>query len=101
MLKEILMIIIRWFIPFACAGGFAFVLKELKENKKANEAMKSAMLSIIRGQIVNDSKGYLKQGFMSRDERYCLEQLLNNYKALGGNHGIELLVDKCLQLPVE
>lgn len=99
-MQEILKIFIQWFIPFACAGGFALISKQLKENKTSNEAMKASMLSLIRSQIVGKCEVYMKQGYLPEYARYCLEELFKQYKALGGNHGIEVLVNKCYELPI-
>lgn len=99
-MEEIIKLIIQWAIPFACASGFAFISKQLKENKKSNDAMKSSMLSLIRSQIVGKCETYMKQGFLPEYARYCLEELFKQYKALGGNHGVETLVNKCYELPL-
>lgn len=92
-------IFIQWLIPFACASGFAFIIKQLKENKKCNEAMKASMLTLIRSQIVGKCETYVKEGYLPEYARYCLEELFKEYKALGGNHGVEVLVNKCFELP--
>ena len=89
-MQEVLKIFIQWFIPFSCAGGFALISKQLKENKTSNEAMKASMLSLIRSQIVGKCEVYMKQGYLPEYARYCLEELFKQYKALGGNHGIEV-----------
>ena len=99
-MQEVLKIFIQWFIPFACAGGFALISKQLKENRKSNDAMKASMLSLIRSQIVGKCEVYMKQGYLPEYARYCLEELFKQYKALGGNHGIEVLVNKCYELPI-
>ena len=99
-MQEVLKIFIQWFIPFACAGGFALISKQLKENRKSNDAMKASMLSLIRSQIVGKCESYMKQGYLTEYARYCLEELFKQYKALGGNHGIEVLVNKCYELPI-
>ncbi len=99
MKDEIILIFMKWFIPFACAGIFGYIIKELKENKKSNDAMQTAMLSLIRSQIVGKCEIYKKQGFLPEYARYCLEELYKQYKALGGNHGIEILVEECFHLP--
>mgnify|MGYP001025212146 FL=1 len=99
-MQEIFKIFIQWFIPFACAGGFALISKQLKENRKSNDAMKASMLSLIRSQIVGKCESYMKQGYLPEYARYCLEELFKQYKALGGNHGIEVLVNKCYELPI-
>lgn len=99
-MKEIFMIFIQWFIPFACASGFAVISRQLKENKKSNDAMKASMLSLIRSQIVGKCENYIKQGYLPEYARYCLEELFKQYQVLGGNHGIEVLVNKCYELPI-
>lgn len=80
--------------------GFAFISKQLKENKQNNEAMKNSMLSLIRSQIVGKCEGYMKQGYLPEYARYCLEELFKQYKILGGNHGVETLVNQCFKLPL-
>lgn len=80
--------------------GFAFISKQLKDNKQNNEAMKSSMLSLIRSQIVGKCESYMKQGYLPEYARYCLEELSKEYKILGGNHGVETLVNQCFELPL-
>ena len=99
-MQKIFMIFIQWLIPFACASGFAVISRQLKENKKSNDAMKASMLSLIRSQIVGKCENYMKQGYLPEYAMYCLEELFEQYKVLGGNHGIEVLVNKCYELPI-
>jgi len=62
--------------------------------------MKESMLALTRSQIVSKCETYLKRGYLPEYARYCLEELFKNYQALGGNHGVEMLVDKCFDLPL-
>lgn len=94
---EILQLIINWAVPAILASILAFMKKIIKDNK----AMKSSMLSLIRSQIVGKCETYLKQGYLPEYARYCLEELFKQYKLLGGNHGVEALVNKCYELPLE
>lgn len=83
-----------------CAHGiFSYIIKELHENKTNNKAMKESMVSLLRSQIVSKCETYIKQEFLPEYARYCLEELFKNYQALGGNHGVEVLVNKCFELP--
>ena len=66
---------------------------------KDNKSMKLSILSLIRSQIVGKCEKYIKEGVLPEYARYCLEDLFKQYKALGGNHGIEILVKKCFELP--
>ena len=96
---EILMIIVRWGIPVICAGTLSFICEKLRENDTANKAIKNAMISLLRTQIVNTVEKYEAEGYLPDYARFCLTDLYKQYKALGGNHGIEKLVEKCLDLP--
>lgn len=94
-MEQVIKIIINWGIPVILAGILAFMKKMINDNK----AMKASMLSLIRSQIVGKCETYSKRGFLPEYARYCLEDLFKQYKALGGNHGIEKLVDKAFELP--
>lgn len=63
--------------------------------------MKESILSLIRSQLVGKCEIYLKQGCLPEYARYCLEELFKQYQILGGNHGVEKLVNKCFELPLE
>lgn len=93
--QEILMIILKWCIPIILTGICTALYKIHKDNK----AVKSAMLSLIRSQIVSKCENYQNLGFLPEYARYCLEDLSVQYKALGGNHGIEVLVNNTFELP--
>ena len=94
---EILKIVLGWGIPLLLSGIFGFMIKIVKDNK----AMKNSMLSLIRSQIVGKCENYLRQGCIHEYARYCLEELFKQYKILGGNHGVEALVNRTFELPLE
>lgn len=94
-MEEIIKLIINWAIPVILAGILAFLKKLINDMK----AMKLSQLSLIRSQIVSKCESYTKKGFLPEYARYCLEDLFKQYKALGGNHGVEKLVDKTFELP--
>ncbi len=95
-MEEIIKIILNWTIPVILTGIFGFLIKLFKDMK----TMKASQLSIIRSQIVSKSEKYLEQGYLSEYARYCLNELFEQYKNLGGNHGIEVLVNQCFELPL-
>lgn len=92
-------IILKWAIPFALTGIITWIIKQLKDNKDNNGAMKSGLLAIIRSQIVSKCEKYQQEGFLPEYARYCLDDLFKQYKILGGNHGIEILVNETFKLP--
>ena len=94
-MEQVVKIVINWAIPVVLAGILAFMKKIINDNK----AMKLSMLSLIRSQIVGKCESYNKEGYLPEYARYCLEDLFKQYKALGGNHSVEKLVDKTYELP--
>lgn len=87
--------IIKWGVPVILTAVLSWIIKQLKDTK----ALKSGLLAIIRSQIVSKCEKYQKEGCLPEYARYCLEDLFKQYKILGGNHGIEKLVDKTFELP--
>ena len=97
MQNDILKIVLGWGIPVFLGTLLAFMVKIVKDNK----AMKESMLSLIRSQIVGKCETYLRRGCIHEYARYCLEELFKQYKILGGNHGVEALVNRTFELPLE
>ena len=72
---------------------------KLEENEKNNEAQKEATIAILRSQIASKCEKYQEIGYLPEYGRYCLTDLFKQYTALGGNHGVNVLVDEVLKLP--
>lgn len=72
---------------------------QLKDNKINNEAMKKSMMILLRSQIVSKCESYQKLRYLPDYARSCLTDLFAQYTALGGNHGVNVLVDETLKLP--
>ena len=73
---------------------------KLKDNEINNEAMKKSMMILLRSQIVSECENYQKKGYLPDYARSCLDDLYSQYVALGGNHGVNILVDETLKLPL-
>ena len=98
-MENILLMIIQWLVPFACAGAFAFISKQLKDNNQANKAMRESMIILLRSQIVGKAENYIELGYLPDYARSCMEDLFKQYESLGGNHGVGSLVEQCYELP--
>ena len=90
--------IIKWIIPVVCTGLLTCVQKELKSNKENNKAMKDSMIILLRSQIVSKCEKYEELGYLPDYARSCICDLFTQYTALGGNHGVEVLVNETLKL---
>lgn len=73
--------------------------EKLEDNDLNNQAMKSSMMILLRSQIVSKCENYQKLGYLPDYARSCLSDLFAQYTALGGNHGVNILVDETLKLP--
>lgn len=87
--------ILNYIITAILGGIFAFIVKIYKDSK----AMKQAMISLLRSQIVGKCETCLEQGFLQDSVRLCLEDLFEQYTILGGNHGVTQLVEQVYNLP--
>ena len=85
----------KWCIPILLTGIVTALIKIYKDNR----AVKLAILSIIRSQIISKCESYQTKKYLPEYARYCLEDLFKQYKALGGNHGVEILVNNTFALP--
>ena len=75
------------------------VNSKLQDNESSNKAMKEATIAMLRSQIISKCENYQKMGYLPEYARYCLTELFGQYTALGGNHGVNILVDEVLKLP--
>lgn len=73
--------------------------EKLEDNDINNKAMKNSMMILLRSQIVSKCENYTKEGYLPDYARSCLTDLFAQYTALGGNHGVNVLVDETLKLP--
>lgn len=89
----------QWGIPCILTALCTFIAREVKNNRSSNIAIKNATVSMLRSQITSKVETYLKLGYLPNYARYCLEDLYKQYSALGGNHGIDILIDKVYNLP--
>ena len=75
------------------------VNSKLQDNENSNKAMKEATIAMLRSQIISKCESYQRMGYLPEYARYCLTELFEQYTALGGNHGVNILIDEVLKLP--
>lgn len=75
------------------------VNSKLQDNENSNKAMKEATIAMLRSQIISKCENYQRMGYLPEYARYCLTELFEQYTSLGGNHGVNILVDEVLKLP--
>lgn len=73
--------------------------RKLDDNDKNNKAMEQSMIILLRSQIVSKCEKYQELGYLPDYARSCICDLFAQYTDLGGNHGVNILVDEVLKLP--
>lgn len=91
--------ILNCVIPFILTTVLGIILKELKDNRKNNKAMQTSMVLLLYIQITIECEKHIARGYLSDSARSDIEELFKQYKILGGNHGLEKLVDLVFSLP--
>lgn len=94
-MEEIINTAVGWFVPIILSAILGFLVKNYKDSK----AFKASLVLLMRSQIVGKCEQWLANGYLPDSIRLCLNDMIKNYKQMGGNHGVDILVDKTLQLP--
>lgn len=92
-------IILNCIITFTLTTILGIIIKDLNENKKNNKAMQKSMVLLLYIQITVECEKHITMGYLSDSARSDIEELFKQYKILGGNHGLEKLVDLVFSLP--
>ncbi len=100
-MKDILMMILQWAVPFACAGLYTAITAVVSGKKKESEAMVEGLKSLLRAEIVRNYEKYKDKGYCPIYARDPLTKAYNAYHALGGNSTATALCQKTLDLPTE
>lgn len=87
--------ILNWIVPTLIGALMTLLITQIKQNK----SLKCSIIALLRGQIVDGCEKYIKLGYLPDYARYTINELGTNYTNLGGNHGIQELIDKTNQLP--
>lgn len=71
-----------------------------KQEKEENDAMKIAVVAIMRDRIRQSCRYHLKNEYIPADDLDVLNQLNDAYHSLGGNSTTTELVSRTRQLPI-
>ena len=99
-------IVLNWAVPTMLTAISGFLVKIYKNNKDLitqidndNQEFKESLRLLLRSQIVGKCEQWLSAGYLPNSVRSCLEDMFEEYTKLGGNHGVNLLVDQTFELP--
>lgn len=80
-------------------------VKEMKtdfeQSKKTDKNQSKAILSILRQHIIQMTNQIQNKGYIDNEELYCLNNLYDCYKKLGGNCTVDVRYKEVIKLPVQ
>ncbi len=80
-------------------------VKEMKidfeQSKKTDKNQSKAILSILRQHIIQMTNLIQNKGYIDDEELYCLNNLYDCYKKLGGNCTVDIRYKEVIKLPVQ
>ena len=80
-------------------------VKEMKidfeQSKKTDKNQSKAILSILRQHIIQMTNLIQYKGYIDDEELYCLNNLYDCYKKLGGNCTVDIRYKEVIKLPVQ
>ena len=71
--------------------------KEKEENKEEIVAIKEGIVSLLRDRITQSCRYIENNGFITQQQITSITDLYDSYKNLGGNHGLNIIVEKTIK----
>lgn len=91
--------IIIWIITSILSFSIGYIIKTKKNYDKESKALKESILALLWERLNDVCEKYIGLDYLPEHARDCLTNMFMQYKTLGGNHGMEILVNECLKLP--
>jgi len=95
--------IIKYWIEVAFGlilAGFGYFSKIIKKYKIDTDATKAGVRALLQDRIIQAYKYHKEQGCVDLYDRKIIDDMYQQYKALGGNGLIEDIMDKLIDLPI-
>lgn len=84
----------------AIIGIIGYIVKQLKEHKNKERNIEQALLAITKDRLYQGCKFFLSKDEIDIQELDNINMLFDTYTKLGGNHGMEAIVNRVRSLKV-
>lgn len=92
-------ILIRWLIPFVCAGVAGAALAYGKRARAETKSMREGMQCLLRAEIIRSHDKYTEKGYCPIYAKEALTRAYKAYHQLGGNDVATELYHETMVLP--
>ena len=98
---NILQIVLSYLLPTILGGEVDFSSTKLKKNKKKDLAIEQGVQALLRNEIIRRYREFELRGEISILDKENLEEMLEQYKNLGGNGTVKKMMDDLLNLKIK
>lgn len=100
MAEEIVVKVLLTLVGFVTTGVLGYLTAKVKEHKKRDTQQQLALMCLLRSTITSKYYVYSEMGEIPHYEKENIDKLHEQYKNMGGNSYVDIIVDDLNKLPV-
>lgn len=100
MVDEIILKTILTLVGFVVTGILGYLSAKVKEHKKKDTQQQKALMCLLRSSITSKYYVYKEIGSIPYYEKENIDKMHEQYKDMGGNSYVDIIVDEINKLPV-
>lgn len=100
MAEEIVLKVILTLVGFVTTGALGYLTAKVKEYKKRDTQQQKALMCLLRSTITSKYYVYKEIGSIPYYEKENIDKLHEQYKSMGGNSYVDIIVDDLNKLPI-
>ena len=100
-MEEIVGLIIRWLVPFILGTIATSIIGIIKKDRSKDKAIENAVQALLRNELIRRYREYKTKGEMTILDKENIEHMFEEYKNLGGNGTVKVLIEELLECPTK
>lgn len=101
MVDEIILKTILTVVGFAVTGALGYLTAKVKEYKRKDMQQQKALMCLLRSNITSKYYVYKELGSIPYYEKENIDKIHEQYKEMGGNSYVDIIVDELNRLPIK
>lgn len=85
----------------AVIAVLTYIVRQLRAHRQKQNNIEQALLAITKDRLYQSCKFYLLNGKIDMQEMDNINMMFEIYQKLGGNHGMEAVIERVRNLEVE
>lgn len=100
MANEILLKIVLTLVGSITTGTLGYFIAKVKDHKKKDSQQQLALMCLLRSTITSKYYVFMEIGSIPYYEKENIDKLHEQYKSMGGNSYVDIIVQDLNKLPV-